>query len=715
VQGIFISYRREDAAGYAGRLYDRLASHFGAARVFMDVEGIEPGVDFVEAIERAVGSCEVLIVIIGNEWLTVASSDGKRRLDDPRDFVRIETAAALARGIRVVPVLVENAAMPREDQLPPELKSLTRRQAVELSHKQWDATSSELIQRLERVLGGPKASAGAAPAGAEPRTPGLQVDATPGDAAQTSRRSWLIGGAIAIAVAIAAAAVYVMQPWVAPEPGRIAEAPRAETPAPRPEAARPDAPGPKPETPMPAAPKSEMAAPAPKAETPVPVPKAETPVPAPKTETPVPVPKAETPVPAPKAESPAPAPKAESPVPAPKAEPPAPAPGAERPTSAPEPEAAAPKAATPRTPPPAAKTETPPERPRILSFEARVRDGSVQLCYGVANATIATITPSVGPVKPASKDCVPVAAPEETTTYTLTARNTAGLTVTRSLAIDGRPRPSPLVAVPNLVGRNEADAVKALESAGLAVRIVEDKLDPGASGAPGSVVAQLPRGGEEVKTGARVTLQIMPASGPVAALPSALPRAGDVWEYRLRSNIFRNIEPRTYMHQVTAVSEREVRETLSSVVGGERVSDTKGFGPDARFVEWRAKGLYFVEFNPFLEAFGGLQKLGGSSKLPALPAEDPFFGNWASQGRAVAWDSVAVPAGTFKALRFEINSHRAPTGSVAMRGSEPVRVVHVIWFAPEAKRTVKVVRTTWSTGGTRLDEDTYELVKYRVQ
>ena len=117
MKGIFISYRRDDAAGYAGRLYDRLAAHFGRDRVFMDVEGIEPGVDFVDAIEGAVGSCEVLIVIIGKDWLA-ADAVGKRRLDDPGDFVRIETAAALARNIRVVPVLVDDAEMPRAKQLP---------------------------------------------------------------------------------------------------------------------------------------------------------------------------------------------------------------------------------------------------------------------------------------------------------------------------------------------------------------------------------------------------------------------------------------------------------------------------------------------------------------------------------------------------------------------------------------------------------------------
>ena len=111
MKGIFISYRRQDAAGNAGRLYDRLARHFGAERVFMDVEGIEPGLDFVEALEGAVASCEVLIVVIGAGWLATDNA-GKRRLDDPKDFVRIETAAALARHIRVVPVLVDGAVMP---------------------------------------------------------------------------------------------------------------------------------------------------------------------------------------------------------------------------------------------------------------------------------------------------------------------------------------------------------------------------------------------------------------------------------------------------------------------------------------------------------------------------------------------------------------------------------------------------------------------------
>lgn len=151
MDGIFISYRREDSAGYAGRLYDRLAAHFGAERVFMDVEGIAPGTDFVDAIERAVTSCKVLIVLIGNEWTGIADGSGRRRLDDPNDFIRLETSTALKRDIRVVPVLLEGAQMPRVDELPDELSSLSRRQAIEISHKQWEASTGNLIEALDKI------------------------------------------------------------------------------------------------------------------------------------------------------------------------------------------------------------------------------------------------------------------------------------------------------------------------------------------------------------------------------------------------------------------------------------------------------------------------------------------------------------------------------------------------------------------------------------
>lgn len=159
MSGIFISYRRQDTSGYAGRLYERLAKHFGKQRVFMDIDTLQPGLDFGQALDQAVSSCEVLIALIGPNWLTAVDAEGQRRLDNPDDFVRMEIAAALAReGVRVVPVLVGNASLPRADALPPDLKPLARRQSVEITDNRWDFDVARLIERLEPVV--PRARAG---------------------------------------------------------------------------------------------------------------------------------------------------------------------------------------------------------------------------------------------------------------------------------------------------------------------------------------------------------------------------------------------------------------------------------------------------------------------------------------------------------------------------------------------------------------------------
>ncbi len=155
---IAISYRRIDSGGYAGRLYDSLSAHFSAHEIFMDISALEPGVDFVEAIERAVGSCDVLLALIGPQWATARDEQG-RRLDNPEDFVRLELATALKRGIRVIPVLIQGALMPHSDQLPPELRALTRRQACELSDARWRYDVGQLIATLERALNVPSGSA----------------------------------------------------------------------------------------------------------------------------------------------------------------------------------------------------------------------------------------------------------------------------------------------------------------------------------------------------------------------------------------------------------------------------------------------------------------------------------------------------------------------------------------------------------------------------
>lgn len=148
---IFVNYRREDSAGHAGRLFDRLSNRF-PGRVFMDIDTIEPGVDFVEVINKAVGCCEVLIVVIGREWLSLKDAAGQRRLDDPQDFVRLEVATALERNIRVIPVLVEGAPMPRPESLPPELATLARRNAIELSDARWAFDVDRLIKTIEGVI-----------------------------------------------------------------------------------------------------------------------------------------------------------------------------------------------------------------------------------------------------------------------------------------------------------------------------------------------------------------------------------------------------------------------------------------------------------------------------------------------------------------------------------------------------------------------------------
>jgi hypothetical protein len=148
---IFISYRRRETAGHAGRLNDRLADHFGDERVFMDIE-MEAGVDFVDQINAAVGSSGALIVLIGEEWLTVTDAAGHRRIEDPTDVHRVEVEAALNRDVRVIPALVQGARMPLEQELPEALRPLARRQAVELSDQRWDYDVDRLIAVLERVL-----------------------------------------------------------------------------------------------------------------------------------------------------------------------------------------------------------------------------------------------------------------------------------------------------------------------------------------------------------------------------------------------------------------------------------------------------------------------------------------------------------------------------------------------------------------------------------
>jgi hypothetical protein len=150
MRSIFISYRRGDAEGQAGRLFSDLVVHFGKDSVFMDVEDIEPGRDFRKVIDQHVSSCGVLLSLVGKGWLNATDNDGHKRLDDPNDFVRLETASALRRDIPVVPVLVQGASMPKEGSLPDDLKEFAFRNAVELTHARWESDVQILLKALSR-------------------------------------------------------------------------------------------------------------------------------------------------------------------------------------------------------------------------------------------------------------------------------------------------------------------------------------------------------------------------------------------------------------------------------------------------------------------------------------------------------------------------------------------------------------------------------------
>ena len=151
--GLFISYRREDSEGQAGRLFEGLKARFGQDRVFIDVDSIEPGRDFRRTIEERVSSCDVLLALIGRTWVRAADKEGRRRLDNPKDLVRLEIATGLSRDITVIPVLVQGAAMPNKEELPPDLQGLAWRNALELRHTRWDDDVTQLVTTLERHCG----------------------------------------------------------------------------------------------------------------------------------------------------------------------------------------------------------------------------------------------------------------------------------------------------------------------------------------------------------------------------------------------------------------------------------------------------------------------------------------------------------------------------------------------------------------------------------
>jgi hypothetical protein len=182
---IFVSYRREDAAGQAGRLHDALVARFGEESVFHDVSAIRPGEDFRDALARAVADCDVMLVVVGPRWASVSGSEGQPRLFDLQDYVRLEVATALGSGKRIIPVTVAGADLPEAASLPDELRPLLTRQSVELRDTNWRTDFEALLGSLRH----------------EPRLGGLALT-----------RSHVLAaiGGLAILVALAA-----WQPWSA--------------------------------------------------------------------------------------------------------------------------------------------------------------------------------------------------------------------------------------------------------------------------------------------------------------------------------------------------------------------------------------------------------------------------------------------------------------------------------------------------------------------
>jgi hypothetical protein len=196
---LFISYRREETAGHAGRLYDAVAARFGDRNVFIDVD-LAPGVDFVQRITEAVAACDVLLVVIGPRWATLSDDRGPR-LSNPGDYVRLEVETALASAeVTVIPVLVGGARMPKRDELPESVRALARRNALEVSDLRWRYDVGRLVGTLAERLEGPTEATGSTPNGAPPGSP----------AAHRRPGGKLVGAIVATLVVGLAAAVLAL-------------------------------------------------------------------------------------------------------------------------------------------------------------------------------------------------------------------------------------------------------------------------------------------------------------------------------------------------------------------------------------------------------------------------------------------------------------------------------------------------------------------------
>jgi hypothetical protein len=210
---VFISYRREDSAGHAGRVHDRLVREFGSDLLFMDVDGIPLGANFVKVLGEEVAKCDALLAMIGPGWLDAHDENGKRRLENPDDFVRIEIGTALKRAIPVIPILLEGTRIPKAHQLPDDLKELPLRNGLDVRH----ASFPQDMERLVRALKGTVSLQGlssAIPSPVNRDTPSRKSKAWTflSDDKNRAVMGWVGGGAAAVVGALWAAFVYFAPP-----------------------------------------------------------------------------------------------------------------------------------------------------------------------------------------------------------------------------------------------------------------------------------------------------------------------------------------------------------------------------------------------------------------------------------------------------------------------------------------------------------------------
>ena len=217
---IFINYRRGDDPGHTGRLFDRLQDVFAPGQLFLDVDNIAPGLDFVRVLNDRVAECDIVLAVIGKNWLDARDAKGARRLDDPDDFVRVEITSALAQDKRVIPVLVGDAQMPRPEELPEALRPLARRNAVRLTYERFRTDMAGLIKALQQALN---------EIGAKHRAEDKAQRRA--EAGSTSRRTAVIFSAAFAAVLISGAGLYWFNGRSAPSPAPQSAKPAASTQA----------------------------------------------------------------------------------------------------------------------------------------------------------------------------------------------------------------------------------------------------------------------------------------------------------------------------------------------------------------------------------------------------------------------------------------------------------------------------------------------------